>query len=110
MSELGGWIVVLVTTSSREEAEKIAQALIKERLAACINIIDGIKSIYWWKGKIEESKEALMIIKSKINVLGHLIKCVKELHSYTVPEIIALPIISGNSDYLKWIDENVSVK
>jgi len=104
----GGWIVVLITTPSRDEAYKISRVLIEEKLAACINIVESVHSIFWWKGNIEESGEALMIVKTRIDKLNKLIETVKKHHSYTVPEIIALPIIAGNPDYLKWLDESIT--
>ena len=93
-----------------KEARKISSSLIKNKLVACVNIITGIVSEYWWKGKIEKSKEVLLIIKTEKAMLKRLIKNVKSVHSYTVPEIIALPIIGGNADYLKWINENLKGK
>jgi periplasmic divalent cation tolerance protein len=98
-------IVVLVTTSDEEEASKIARAIVEERLAGCVNIIKDIRSIYSWQGKIEDEKEVLMIAKTRKLLFDSLMKRVKELHSYTVPEIIALPIIQGSEDYLKWLKE-----
>ena len=103
----GGWVLVLVTTSNKEEAEHIAENIVREKLAACTNIVEGVESIYWWKGRVEKSGEALLIIKTKVTQLGKLIRRIKALHSYEVPEIIALPIIGGYPDYLKWLDSNV---
>ncbi|MDO8735219.1 MAG: divalent-cation tolerance protein CutA, partial [Elusimicrobiota bacterium] len=80
-----------------------ASVIVKERIVACVNIVKKIESIYWWQGKIEKSTETLLIMKTKILLVKKLIKKVKALHSYTVPEIIFLPIIDGNPDYLKWI-------
>ena len=100
-------IVIFVTAKDRREAKKIANELIKERLAACVNILDNIASIFWWQGKVDEAKEALLIIKSKKKLLPSIIKKVKSLHSYDCPEIIALPIIGGNKDYLDWIRDSV---
>lgn len=100
-------MVVFVTVPNREIAEKIAKALIESRLAACVNIIDGLKSIYWWKGKIEEDDELLLIIKTRIEVFEELVLKIKELHPYTVPEIIGLPIIAGSKDYIDWLRNEV---
>jgi periplasmic divalent cation tolerance protein len=97
-------IVVFVTASSRIEAKKIANGLLKEKLAACVNIIGGLQSLFWWEGKINQAREFLLIIKTRKNLAARLIKKVRSLHSYTVPEIIALPIIVGNKKYLEWID------
>ncbi|MFA5780061.1 MAG: divalent-cation tolerance protein CutA [Elusimicrobiota bacterium] len=99
------YVVVFVTASNIKEARKIADGVLKEHLVACVNIIEKIKSIYWWQGKIEKSTEMLLIMKTKISLAKKLIKKVKSLHSYTIPEIIFLPIITGNLDYLKWIEK-----
>ena len=96
--------VVLVTTSSVEEARSIARSIVEERLAACVNIVERIESIYVWKGRVEEGSEALMIIKTRGDALQRLIARIKELHSYEVPEIIALRIEKGLESYLAWID------
>jgi periplasmic divalent cation tolerance protein len=98
-------IVVLITASSEDEAAKIARALVDARLAGCVNIIKNIRSIYSWEGKIEDEPEVLMIAKTRKTLFDNIIKKVKELHSYTVPEIIALPIIDGSEDYLRWLRE-----
>jgi len=100
-----GEIVVLITTSDEDEAARIARALVEARLAGCVNIIKDIRSIYSWQGKIEDEKEVLMVAKTQKSLLDPLMEKVKELHSYTVPEIIALPIIQGSEDYLKWLKE-----
>ncbi len=99
------YAVVFVTAANKKEARKIADGVVKEHLVACVNIVEKIESIYWWQGKIEKSTEMLLIMKTKISLSEKLIKKVKSLHSYTVPEIIFLPIIDGNSDYLKWIED-----
>lgn len=96
--------VVLVTASNISEAEKIADSLLNNKQAACVNIFEKVRSRYWWEGKIEKTEESLMIIKTKHKNIDEMIKLIKKEHSYTVPEIIALPIMEGNSDYLKWID------
>jgi periplasmic divalent cation tolerance protein len=103
------FIIVFVTVKNKKEAEKIANILLNSRLAACINIVPLIQSRYWWKGKIEKSNESLLIIKTRKNVIKQLIKTVKENHSYTVPEIISVPIIHGNVDYLNWIEKEVKI-
>lgn len=100
-------IVVLITTSSREEAEAIAKTLVEERLAACVNIVSGARSIFQWQGAVEEQDEVLMVVKSRNNLLPSLIEAVKRMHSYTLPEVIALPILDGSPEYLAWIDESV---
>ena len=101
-----GFIVVFVTCGSEEEALKIAHALVEERLAACANIVSPIRSIYRWEGKICDEKEWLLLIKTRQSLFEELAKRVKALHSYSVPEIIGLPITEGSSAYLNWIEEN----
>ena len=98
-------IVVFVTASNKKEAGRIADRLIKKKLAACVNIIDKIESLFWWQGKVDRAKEALLIIKSKKEKLAKIIKTVKALHSYEVPEIIGLPILMGSEDYLGWVEK-----
>ena len=98
------FIVILVTASSEEEAKKIAQSLVEKRLAACVNIIKDVQSVFRWKGKISDEKELLLIIKTRKKLYKNVEEEVKRLHSYEVPEVIALPIISGSKDYLYWID------
>lgn len=100
------FIVLFITTKDIDEAQKIAKHLVEQKLAACVNIVNGVKSIFGWEGKIEKSEEALMIVKSQKRLLPEIIKSVKSLHSYTVPEVIALPILDGNEDYLKWLKDS----
>lgn len=99
-------VIIFITCANNKEAKQIATSLVKNRLAACVNIVDKIDSIFWWQGKIDRAKEVLLIIKSKKSKLVKIVKLVKSLHSYAVPEIIALPIIAGNKEYLEWIDES----
>ncbi len=100
-------IIVLVTCGSEEEGVKIAHSLVEERLAACVNLISPVRSIYRWEGKIWDEKEWLLIIKTQKDRFEELEKRVKFLHSYSVPEIIGLPIVEGSSAYLNWIRENI---
>lgn len=100
-------IVVLVTAKDTLEAKKISDQLLDKKLIACANIVEGIESVFWWQGKIDQTKETLIILKSKQNLFKKIVKTVKAHHSYEVPEVIALPIIDGNPDYLKWIDESL---
>jgi periplasmic divalent cation tolerance protein len=100
--------IVLTTTSSREEAQRMARALVEERLAACVNIVDTVTSIYRWQGAVEESSEILLLIKSSVEKLKLLEEAVHRLHSYEVPEFIVLPVECGSSAYLKWVHESVS--
>ncbi len=102
---MAGEIVVLITASSETEAVKISKVLVEEHLAACVNIVTGIRSVFFWKGKTQDEKETLLIVKSMQPLLDRLITEVKSVHSYTVPEIIALPVIGGSGDYLTWLKE-----
>ncbi len=99
------YIVVFVTAPSEKEGEKIAQALLKDRLAACVNIVPGLKSVFRWKGKISTEDEVLLLIKTKDTLFERLKKRVIELHSYDVPEVIALGILAGNEKYLDWVEK-----
>jgi periplasmic divalent cation tolerance protein len=101
------YFLVSITTGSAEEAERIAEALVQERLAACVNIVPAITSIYRWQGEVHRDSEVLLIAKSRPELFESLAARVKEMHSYEVPEIIALPIVAGSKAYLKWIDESV---
>ena len=106
MPELG-YVVVLITVGSAEEARKIAGVLLKRRQAACINIISGVDSHFWWRGRLDSAGESLLIVKTKKARLPDVVKSVKKLHSYEVPEIIALPVVGGNRDYLDWLGREV---
>jgi len=98
------YIVIFVTAKDQEEGGRIARALLEEKLAACVNISAGIKSLFWWEGQIDTGEEVLLLIKSKKKLLPKILKTVKKHHSYTVPEIIALPIVAGSKDYLQWVE------
>ncbi len=100
-------ILVIVTTKDKKEAQIIAQAAIEKKLAACANIIAGISSKFWWQGKIDSSNEALLFLKTKKSLFKRISKVIKSMHSYEVPEIIAIPIIAGDTNYLRWIDESL---
>ncbi|MBN1912777.1 MAG: divalent-cation tolerance protein CutA [Candidatus Omnitrophica bacterium] len=99
-------VVILVTVPDDKQADFIAQKLVEARLVACVNIVSGVRSLFWWEGKVDQAKETLLIIKTRKALTGKLVKKVKSLHKYTVPEIIALPIIAGNKEYLDWINES----
>jgi periplasmic divalent cation tolerance protein len=99
-------LVVLVTTSTRDEAAAIAEALVSERLAACVNIVAAIESIYRWEGKVTCDSEALMIIKTTSDRYPELERRVKELHSYSTPEVIAMKIERGSAQYLNWVRDS----
>ena len=104
------FIVVFVTVSSSDEADRLAHALVEERLAACVNRIGSVQSVYRWQGQVEQSSEELLVIKTKRELFDRLKKRVQELHSYSVPEIIALPILKGNESYLQWLGEQLLEK
>jgi periplasmic divalent cation tolerance protein len=102
------FIVVYVTAGSLDEADRLARGLVEERLAACVNRIGPIQSVYRWEGKLEQSEEHLLIIKTERDLFSALEKRVRELHTYSVPEIVALPIIDGSQDYLRWLGEQTA--
>ncbi|HLG22759.1 MAG TPA: divalent-cation tolerance protein CutA [Candidatus Manganitrophaceae bacterium] len=99
-------VVVFVTTSSKEEGEKIGRYLVENRLAACANILPGVTSIFSWEGKICREEESLVVLKTKRELFQRLAEEVRKLHSYSVPEIIAIPLVEGASSYLEWIRKN----
>ncbi len=105
--EESAYIVLFITASNSEEAHKIAKVLLSQRKAACVNIVPGISSLFWWQDKLDSAQESLLIVKTKASLLNQIVTLVREIHSYEVPEIIALPIIGGNQDYLEWIDKEV---
>ena len=96
---------VYMTTASADEARRIGRALVEERLAACANIIPGMTSFYWWQGKVDEGQETVLIAKTEQGLVETLTARVKALHSYTVPCVVALPILGGNPDFLRWITD-----
>ena len=102
-------LVVLVTCSTTAEARRIARAVVEARLAACVNILPGaVTSVYRWKGKVESARERLILIKTSDKRLAKLRAAVERLHSYDVPEFIALPIIAGSPKYLAWLEESLA--
>jgi periplasmic divalent cation tolerance protein len=99
------YIIVFVTTANKAEAEKISQTLLEERLIACANIINPVTSFFHWKGSVDCAEECLMVMKSRHDLFGQLAARVKSLHSYEVPEVLALPIVEGSAAYLSWMCE-----
>lgn len=97
------FIVAFVTAPSPETAERLARALVSERLAACVNLIAGVRSVYRWKGEICDDPEVLLVIKTSKEKFDQLKARVLELHEYEVPEVIALPIVDGHAEYLSWL-------
>ncbi len=104
----GDAILVFMTASSREEAEAIARCLVGDRLAACVNILPGVRSIFRWEDKLSEEDEIFLVAKSTRGRFQGLVQKVHELHSYQVPEIIAIPVVEGAANYLRWISEMTS--
>jgi len=100
-------IVILVTAPSLKEARKIARGLVEDRLAACVNVTAPVESIYRWQGKIENSRERLLVIKTAREIFAEVEAAIRKLHSYTNPEIICLPIVDGSREYLDWVTESV---
>lgn len=96
-------VLVYMTAADRREAARIGKALVKERLAACVNILGRIESFYWWDGKVCDGKEVAFIAKTRADLAPALIKRVRALHSYSVPCVVTLPILGGNPAFLKWI-------
>lgn len=97
------FIQVSTTVKTKEKADMIAETLLAERAAGCVQILGPIKSSYWWKGRIEHAKEWICFIKAKASDYGRIESSIKRMHDYDIPEIIALPILRGNPDYLDWI-------
>jgi periplasmic divalent cation tolerance protein len=97
-------IVVLTTCDSEKQAEKLANTLVDQRLAACVNILPNARSIYRWEGKIEDSAEWLLLIKSRRDLFTALRAEIQKMHTYEVPEVIAIPVVDGSEAYLGWLD------
>jgi len=94
---------VYVTASDRSEALSIGRILVEERLVACVNVLDSVRSVYWWEGRVQEGDEALFIAKTRSELVGRVTARVKELHSYRTPCVVALPVAAGNPDFLDWV-------
>ncbi len=100
-------IIVYVTSANIREGKKIAEMLLTRKKAACVNIVPAVESYYWWRGEIASAKECLLIIKSNSELLDDIVDLVKKEHTYDIPEIIAVPIMGGSGDYLKWVQGEV---
>ncbi len=98
-------VIIYITCKDRDEAIKISKALVEMRLCACTNILGDISSFFWWEGKVQSEKEVAMIVKTREDLLSEVIEKVKELHSYSCPCIVALPIIGGYKEFISWIEE-----
>jgi periplasmic divalent cation tolerance protein len=103
-------IAVFSACAGREEAEKIARLLVEERLAACVNIVSGVRSFYRWKGALQEDDECLLVIKTSRDLFPALVSAMEKAHSYEVPEVVALPIVEGAANYLNWLEGNLRAR
>ena len=100
-------IVVLTTCAEESDAERMARALVDARLAACVNVVPGVRSFYHWKGETESSEEFLLIVKTSRDLFGALRAEMEKLHPYELPELLALPVVAGSEDYLGWLHSNL---
>ena len=101
------FVLVIVTTSSKSEADNLVQKLLEEKLIACANVLGPVSSHFHWNGKVERSKEFLVLMKSRLNLFDTVSEQVKALHSYEIPEILALPIVAGSKAYLEWLEKSL---
>lgn len=99
-------IVVLMTCANEDEAQSIVEKLLDQKLIACANLTQPVRSLFWWEGKVNSEQEILVVMKTREECFVDLKTLIKSFHSYSVPEIIALPIVAGNEEYLNWIDES----
>ena len=106
MQSATGALAVFMTASNRDEALRIANALVEEQLAACVQVLPQMESVYRWQGKVERQNEILLIAKTTAESFGALEKRVREIHSYDTPEIVAVPIVAGSDPYLEWLAAN----
>lgn len=97
--------LVYITCADKSEAERVGQALVEAHLAACVNIIDGMQSMFWWQGKAEKDQETVLLAKTRTALVGALTEKVRSVHSYDCPCVVALPIIDGNPEFLQWIHD-----
>lgn len=103
-------IIVLSTCGSEEEARRVAKSLVESRVAACVNILPGVRSIYHWQGEMLDEQEWMLVIKSTRPLFEQLCAGLRKVHSYQVPEAIAIPVVGGHQDYLDWIDREIGGK
>jgi periplasmic divalent cation tolerance protein len=101
------YIVLFITTANTNEAQRISEVLLEQKKVACVNIVPRVSSLFWWENKLDSAHESLLIVKTKASLLNEVVGLVREIHSYDIPEIIALPIVGGNKDYLEWIGKEV---
>ncbi len=105
MERESDFVVVLITASSLSEANRIANALVREKLAPCVSVVQDVCSTYWWDDDVQSAKESLLIVKTRLDVFDALKDRVLELHSYDVPEIICMTLVKGSEDYLSWMKD-----
>ncbi|MDZ7762632.1 MAG: divalent-cation tolerance protein CutA [Desulfovermiculus sp.] len=103
-------VLVYVTCRNMEEAERVGESLIQSRVAACVNIIDGMRSMFWWGGKVEQDQETVLLAKTQVGLVGGLTDKVKSVHSDDCPCVVAVPIIDGNPDFLHWIQNETKAE
>ncbi len=103
-------LIVFVTVSSQEEGERIGSSLVESKLAACVNVLPQVSSIFSWQGKIEKDGEVLLLIKTTSERMDDLAAKIKEMHSYDVPEILAVPVFAGSRDYIDWVHQETNPK
>ena len=100
----GDLCLVYITTGSLEEARRVGRTLVEQRLAACVNILEGMRSLYWWKEKVQEDNEVVVLAKTQAALVPRLTAEVKTVHSYECPCVVSLPVTGGNSEFLEWIE------
>ena len=103
-------VLVYITCRNMEEAERVGESLIQARLAACVNIIDGMRSMFWWEGKVDQDQETVLLAKTQVGLVGRLTDKVKSVHSDDCPCVVAVPIIDGNPDFLHWIQKETKTE
>ncbi len=101
-------VIVLTTAGSDEQAEQLARALVERRLAACVNVVNELCSVYRWQGEVQREAEKLLLIKTTRALFPRVRDALRELHSYEVPEVLMLPILDGDTDYLRWLDDQLA--
>jgi periplasmic divalent cation tolerance protein len=101
------FIQVVTTTETKDQAQRIAQAVVEKRLAACAQIVGPISSTYWWKGKVESADEWMCLMKTRNDLFADLERAIREIHPYEVPEIMAVPIVAGSASYMNWLDNEL---
>ena len=103
-----GYAIIFITAGNDDEAQKLSDILLKGHHAACITVVKDVESTYWWQGKLESAREHLLIVKTRTSQIDDVTKITRGNHSYEIPEVMAIPVIGGNSDYLDWIGREVT--